>query len=397
MYRYQHELLKKEAIYIAGPECFYTYGYEALGAMRKRAESLGFSVTLPNDDPLDMGNPDPRKRADSIFDNLKTVMQRTTAVIADLEAYRGPEPDAGTVYELGMAWAKGARCYGYTRDKRSLQTKNQGVRISSNGLLDEKGRSMPYPELPFSPCIIGSTKIVEGDFDDCLRIYETDMEEKWKREGMRKPYPGFHETNVEGDYNGKIAKTASCVNDQTTAACAGLRRPVIYLSDTVRYLPNSKKRYEMMRMTLENMGFDVLTPDDPLPEESSLQRVNGDSGEENAYVRAARLFDRWQQHIRDCDIILADLNDFRGYEVSTDVGFECGMAFWLGKKLAGYMDSTSPMVRRVPSFGPDREYRDQTGSNVENFNYPLNLMFACSMDITEGNYEDAALKIMQKM
>lgn len=25
MYRYQHDLFKKEEIYIAGPECFYTY------------------------------------------------------------------------------------------------------------------------------------------------------------------------------------------------------------------------------------------------------------------------------------------------------------------------------------------------------------------------------------
>ena len=190
MYRYQHELLKNEAIYIAGPECFYTYGYDALAAMRRRAEAMGFSVTLPNDDPLDLDNPDLQKRADSIFDNLKTIMRRTTAVVADLEAYRGAEPDAGTVYELGMAWAKGARCYGYTRDKRTLQTKNQGVRQSERGLLDEKGRLMAYPELPFSPCIIGSTKIVEGDFDDCLRMYETDIEEEWKRSVLQRDCAG---------------------------------------------------------------------------------------------------------------------------------------------------------------------------------------------------------------
>ena len=93
MYRYQHSLVSDEALYIAGPECFYTYGYDALGAMKARAEALGFSVTLPNSDPLDMENPDLQKRADSIFANLEKVMLDTTAIVADLEAYRGAEPD----------------------------------------------------------------------------------------------------------------------------------------------------------------------------------------------------------------------------------------------------------------------------------------------------------------
>ena len=88
MYRYQHSLVNDEALYIAGPECFYTHGYDALGAMKARAEALGFGVTLPNNDPLDLGNPDLQKRADSIFANLEEVMLKTTAIVADLEAYR---------------------------------------------------------------------------------------------------------------------------------------------------------------------------------------------------------------------------------------------------------------------------------------------------------------------
>ena len=76
MYRYQHKMMEKEAIYIAGPECFYTYGYDTLGAMKARAEAVGCSVTLPNSDPLDMENPDLQKRADSIFANLFKICRR---------------------------------------------------------------------------------------------------------------------------------------------------------------------------------------------------------------------------------------------------------------------------------------------------------------------------------
>ena len=111
-------MFRKEKIYIAGPECFYQNGQMVLNAMRRHAESLGFGVTLPNDHPLDMENSNLQKRADSIFADLKKVMKETTIIIADLESYRGSEADSGTIYELGMAYADGLKCYGYTRDKR---------------------------------------------------------------------------------------------------------------------------------------------------------------------------------------------------------------------------------------------------------------------------------------
>ena len=43
-------MFEKEKIYIAGPECFYKGGPDILNAMRRRAESLGFGVTLPNEE-----------------------------------------------------------------------------------------------------------------------------------------------------------------------------------------------------------------------------------------------------------------------------------------------------------------------------------------------------------
>ena len=176
-------MFENEKIYIAGPECFYKNGQSQLAAMKLRAESLGFGVTLPNNHPLDMENPDLQKRADSIFQDLKMIMKETTVIIADLEAYRGSEPDSGTVYEIGMAYAEGIRCYGYTRDKRTLSWKDQKYVLKDGRVCDEKGEEAPYKELPFSPAVVGSTKIIEGDFDDCLHMLMNDMEEEWKSAG----------------------------------------------------------------------------------------------------------------------------------------------------------------------------------------------------------------------
>lgn len=359
MYRYQHNLVKDEAIYIAGPECFYTYGYDALAAMKARALSLGFGVTLPNDHPLDMENPDPRKRADSIFADLEQVMKETTIIVSDLEAYRGAEPDSGTIYEIGMAYAKGAKSYGYTRDLRSLQTKNQGAVLKDGKVYDERGNVMPYASLPFSPTIIGSTKIVEGDFDDCLQQILVDAAEERKSTAFRR------ET---------IDRSAQVTVQKS-------QKPLVYLAGFERYDEDGPQVFAKMKELCRKYGLEAVSPLDQAP---GVELVETD----DPYIWAGSVFDNYQQHVRNCDVVIANLNDYRGYEVNNDVGFECGMGFQLGKKLYGYMDDADKLIHKIPHLGEEKEFRDQTGSNVENFDYPANLMFACSMKIMEGRFEE---------
>lgn len=362
MYRTQHLLAEKEALYIAGPECFYTYGYDMLAAMRKKAEALGFNVTLPNDHPLDMENPDLQKRADSIFEDLKRDMNETTIIVSDLEAFRGAEPDSGTIYEIGMAYAKGALSYGYTRDKRSIAVKNQNSRLKNADIVDENGKKLPYADLPFSPNIIGSTKIVEGDFDDCLKVILTDLEERYKKQAL------------SGISNEGEKQSVSKVTVRKDI-------PTVYLSGPERYDEKAEQLYTKMKETCQTYGLYAVTPIDTALEKTKINT-------ENPYMRAASEFNQCQQHVRDCDAIIADLNDFRGYEICNDVGFECGMAFQLGKKLYGYMENTDKLIHKIPHLGEEKEFRDQAGSNVENFDYPANLMFGSSMDIFQGKFED---------
>lgn len=351
-------MFQNERIYIAGPECFYENGSLVLNAMRRRAESLGFGVTLPNDHPLDMANPVLKKQADSIFQDLKRDMNESTAIIADLESYRGSEPDSGTIYEIGMAYARGIRCYGYTRDKRALSWKDQRYTLKDRAVYDEHGRPAPYKELPFSVCVVDSTKIIERDFDDCLKLLMTDIEEEWKGavKNTAQTAPSVH--RLDGDK----------------------KRPVAYLSGPERYEEQAKKKLEAMKKICFQYGMDAVSPLDWASEVKKLY-------EHNAYTRAANLFDNYQQQVRNCDLIIANLNDYRGYECSNDTGFECGMGFQLGKALYGYIDDARPMKYRVPHMGEDRGFRDQCGCNVENFDYPLNLMFGCSMEIDDTPFE----------
>ena len=372
-------MFEGEKIYIAGPECFYPRGKEMLASMRKKAESYGFGVTLPNDNPLDMSSENLRDHAYSIFRDLQADMNETTILIADLEAYRGSEPDSGTIFEIGMAYAKGALCYGYTRDKRNLACKDQKYYLCKGKVLDEHGKEAPYKELPFSPCVVGAAKIMEGDFDVCLKVVMSDLEAGWKREGRG------------GSNTRQLAAGCMTIAETPVNHWEGEPdRPRVYLAGPERYDENADKIYEEMKRLCEKHGMHAYTPKDMA---AGIAKIETD----NPYISAANMFDNCQRHVRNCDVIIANLNDYRGYECSNDVGFECGMAFQLGKRMYGYMDNAGPMKDRVPHLGEEKDFRDFTGANVENFDYPINLMFACSMPIFEGKFENVIQRIAEDL
>ena len=359
-------MFENEKIYIAGPQCFYTNGYKIWNILREKAEVFGFKVTLPNDVQFDFSHEDLRKTADEIFDNCARTMNESTVIIADLEAFRGSEPDGGTVYEMGMAFAKGAKCYSYTRDKRTTVWKNQKGKMVNDVFIDEAGRIHPYSDLPFCPSIVGSTKIIEGSFDDCLKMLMTDIEEEVK--------------------TGKKSIKISMDTDKKTEN----ENPVIYLSGPERYDLDAKEKYEVMKKICLHHNIIPLTPVDLLKTNDSMSNLD-------PYRRAADELGQFADQVQKCDILLANLNDFRGWEPGNDTSFECGMAFQLGKKLYGYMDDTTRMIDRIPNCGKESGYKDECGNNVENFNYPINLMFSCSMKIFEGSFESIISKVVEDL
>ena len=240
----------KQALYIAGPECFYRDGTAQLDAMRREAEACGYDVTLPNDTPLDLGHEDLRRNADAIFRNCADSMERSTAILCDLAFYRGPEPDGGSIYELGMAYAKGIPCYGYTRDKRAMCWKYQGSTLRDGRLYDRKNRPLPYAELPFSPNVVGAVKIVEGGFSDCLALFRVDQEEA-RKHGAAAPVPPPEEPPHA--------------------------KPILYLAGPQRWdlSPDYREAVEAGRAC----GFEVVTPLDHMgPAQRGRTRTAGPIG-----------------------------------------------------------------------------------------------------------------------
>ena len=95
--------------------------------------------------------------------------------------------------------------------------------------------------------------------------------------------------------------------------------------------------------------------------------------------------------IDECDIVIANINPFRGKEADSGTIWECGYASALGKIVYGYMDDTCDYVDSFANAEKVKIYNEQYDANgmaIEDFNYPINLMIACSSQIIKGEFED---------
>ena len=88
-------------------------------------------------------------------------------MIANLNPFRGDEPDSGTCFEAGYAFAKGKTVYGYVSDARTLREKL--------GEADENGFSVENFGLPLNLMLSCAAKIVEGDFAKALAVCATEQ------------------------------------------------------------------------------------------------------------------------------------------------------------------------------------------------------------------------------
>lgn len=129
------------------------------------------------------------------------------------------------------------------------------------------------------------------------------------------------------------------------------------------------KRYKQQCL---DYGFTGLYP---LDNEADFSQEPNDIAKE--------IFEANKQMIIDCDIVIANLNPFRGKEADSGTVWECGFASALGKEVYVYLKDTSEYIDK---FTPDEKFTTETSNEVldsnlrviENFGLPMNLMIACS-------------------
>lgn len=114
---------------------------------------------------------------------------------------------------------------------------------------------------------------------------------------------------------------------------------------------------------------------------------------------ATDIFKANEKLIDACDIVIANLNYFRGKEPDSGTVWECGYAYAKGKKVYGYINSKKPYIDNF-DLNEKTEingmYRDVNDCFIEDFDAPLNLMISCSVkEIIEGSFEDALKRVSE--
>jgi len=158
----------------------------------------------------------------------------------------------------------------------------------------------------------------------------------------------------------------------------------IYLAGFHVFHPDSLIIRTRMINLCEKYGYRGLYPSDNEPIDN-LQKEE----------QATMIFYSNEGLIRECDIIVANLNPFRGNEPDSGTVFECGLGYGLGKKLYGYIDNGQSMKERLIVDVDKKTGLYKDGMFIEDFNLPLNLMLAIPMTIVVGSLEDCLKKLAE--
>ena len=95
-------------IYLAGPDVFFPEAKEHGDDLKRLCKEHGHEGLFPLDNEIEVSD-----LSKSIYLANKNMIDICDVVLANLMDWRGPEPDAGTVWECGYAIGRGKSVYGY--------------------------------------------------------------------------------------------------------------------------------------------------------------------------------------------------------------------------------------------------------------------------------------------
>lgn len=107
---------KKEKIYLAGPEVFFSNSLEIGNKKKEICEKYGFEGLYPLDNEVPSDNRKPRDIGLDISKLNEKLINDCDFLVANIRPFRGPSLDVGTAYEIGYAKALGKKCYGYSNN-----------------------------------------------------------------------------------------------------------------------------------------------------------------------------------------------------------------------------------------------------------------------------------------
>jgi nucleoside 2-deoxyribosyltransferase len=149
-------------LYIAGPDVFRPDAPQWAEAVRALCRDAGHEALIP----LDGGE----TTAAGIYRNNLRLIEAADAVLANLNPFRGMEPDAGTCVEVGYALAQGKPVIGYMERLVPLRERLQAGNPGAEGHpRDAAGWAVEDFGLPLNLMLAVPVRIEQGGIAAALR------------------------------------------------------------------------------------------------------------------------------------------------------------------------------------------------------------------------------------
>jgi nucleoside 2-deoxyribosyltransferase len=147
-------------IYLAGPDIYRPDGISNFQRLADACEEFDFEALAPLDAAHKAGTPR------QIFEENMRMLRRADGVVANLAPFRGGEPDAGTVFEVGAAHALGIPVVAYAVGAGSFSDRVgalYGAIAGERGVLrDSAGRVVEDFGLPMNLMLACAVPIEDG-------------------------------------------------------------------------------------------------------------------------------------------------------------------------------------------------------------------------------------------
>lgn len=155
-------------LYLAGPDVFRADAKGWAGQVRELCRAAGHEALIPLDDDIPA-------TAMAIYRSNLQCIAAADAVLANLNPFRGDEPDSGTCVEIGYALALGKIVIGYADDLRPLRERlRAGGPDDAGRYRDATGHVVEDFGLPLNLMLAVPLPLVQGGLAEALQALRQD-------------------------------------------------------------------------------------------------------------------------------------------------------------------------------------------------------------------------------
>lgn len=153
-------------IYLAGPDVFLPHAIEHGNQLKAMCATYGYEGLFPIDNVIQGASP--LEISQKIMEANKAMIIECDIVIANLSPFRGPEPDSGTIWEVGFAEGLGKEVLCYSLDPRTLKEKTQCILALGDSATDKDG--MAIEDFGLTHNLMYAHLVVGDSFERCLQL-----------------------------------------------------------------------------------------------------------------------------------------------------------------------------------------------------------------------------------